>query len=343
MKPIAPRLIVHWIVGFFVGTALIAVSSPLFVRTYAPLRTDPIRGTWTLPPGQTYRWRSEGYAETQIGPLGMPGKTSIRPDQQQIRVALWGDSQAEGVCVSDAQKIFAQAQQLSQGEIEVFPLTRSGEDAADWLTQFSAVEKELNIDVHVLLIVDLLDLLTTSEVPVPPPTQADTAQANAAIAARLPAFVIQAAHYLLTEDDGATRRKLRFSVGPISRANAARAGNRSSAETIDWLTPIADVRRATDRPIVILYAPKSPSIIGGKVVMQDASADDFARVKAAADEVGVQVIDIRPELREAVIAGIWPHGFHNGVIGSGHLNATGNKIAASGLVNATRAAIEQGN
>ena len=123
---------------------------------------------------------------------GDAGKTSIRPDQEQTRVALWGDSQAEGVCVNDAQKIFAQAQQLSQGEIEVFPLTRSGEDVADWLTQFPAVEKELNIDVHVLLIVDLPDLLTTSEVPVPPPTQADTAQANAAIAAKLPAFVIQA-------------------------------------------------------------------------------------------------------------------------------------------------------
>ena len=65
------------------------------------------------------------------------------------------------------------------------------------------------------------------------------------------------------------------------------------------------------------------------------------RVKAAANEVGVQVIDVRRELREAAIAGNWPHGFHNGVIGSGHLNAAGNKIAASGLVNATRAAIEQ--
>jgi hypothetical protein len=334
---------VNWVVGVVVGTALIAVTSPLFVRSYAPLHADSVRGVWTLPSGTTYRWRSEGYANTQIGPLGMPGKTSLgNPSDNKTRVALWGDSQAEGVCVDDEEKIFAQAERLSQGTIEVLPLARSGEDVADWLTQFPAVEKELDIDVHVLLIVDLPDLLTTFEVPVSPPSEADTAQAKAAIAAMLPAFVIQAARHLLTEEDGAKGRKLRFSVGPVPNGGK-NASERVSDKKPDWLVPIADVRRATDRPIVLLYAPKSPQIIGGKVVMRDLAADDFAKVQAAAAKVGVQVIDVRRELRESAVAGIWPHGFHNGLIGSGHLNATGNRITASGLVDAIKVAIEQGN
>ena len=114
------RLILAWIVGSLVGTAVIAITSPLFVRSYVPLTADPVRGVWTLPEGHAYRWRSEGYADTRIGPLGMPGKTSLGPRKPDcLRVALWGDSQAEGVCVGDHQKIFAQAEGLRDGGVAV--------------------------------------------------------------------------------------------------------------------------------------------------------------------------------------------------------------------------------
>ena len=164
--------------------------------------------------------------------------------------------------------------------------------------------------------------------------------------------MIQAARNLLTEADGATRRKLRFSPGPVGISknaadmNAAErnAADWGSAEKHDWLGPITDVRRATDRPIVILV--RSQVTANHRRKSGDARClrrTISPQVQAAADEVGVQVIDVRPELLESAVAGIWPHGFHNGVIGSGHLNATGNRITATGLVDATKAAIEQGN
>ncbi len=104
-----------------VGTGIIALTSPLFVRSYLRLRVDPVRGVWTLPPEHVYRWRSEGYADTWIGPLGMPGKRSLPGgDDRTIRVALWGDSQAEGVCVADDQKIDAQAQRIAGQQLSVF-------------------------------------------------------------------------------------------------------------------------------------------------------------------------------------------------------------------------------
>ncbi len=119
----ARRLIARWLIGAVLGTALIGLSSPLFVRSYLPQSIDPIRGVRTLPEDAVYRWRSEGYADSQVGPLGMLGKTVIdQPDSGAMRIALWGDSQAEGVCVDDERKLFAQIQRRSGGKLTVFPL-----------------------------------------------------------------------------------------------------------------------------------------------------------------------------------------------------------------------------
>ena len=171
------RLIGSWLAGMLVGTGIIAVTSPLFVRSYLPLHADATRGVWTLPPEQLYRWRSEGYADTRVGPLGMPGRQGIPPRKEGVlRVALWGDSQAEGVCVADQQKLFAQAEAIAEGRLQVFPLARSGEDAADWLTQMPAVEQALDLDMHVLLVVDLEDLMTATQAPLPSPDASDVAR-----------------------------------------------------------------------------------------------------------------------------------------------------------------------
>jgi hypothetical protein len=342
MKPTAPRLFAIWIVGTLLGTAVIGITSPLLVRSYAPLHADTVRGVWTLPPGHTYRWRGEGYADTQIGPLGMPGKRSLGDrDDQVFAVALWGDSQAEGVCVSDDEKIFAQAQKLSAGRpspnrrLSVYPLARSGEDAADWVTQMPVVERELSIDMHVLLIVDLPDLIAASEAPVPAPSDADVEQANAALAARLPAFVIQAARRLLTESDDVTRRRLRFSIGPVDTDSPTSANLTSANRTarpIDWSAATEALRRASKRPIVILYAPQLPRIIEGRVIVDDPADAQYAAMKLAAEASGLIVIDTREQLRRSARQGRWPHGFHNGYIGQGHLNAVGNSVVAAHLI-----------
>ena len=107
---------------------------------------------------------------------GCPEKRrSNNPDQATDPCRLVGRFPSRrGLRQRRTRRSLLKPSRLSQGTIEVFPLARSGEDVADWLTQFPAVEKELEIDVHVLLIVDLPDLLTTFEVPVPPPSAADT-------------------------------------------------------------------------------------------------------------------------------------------------------------------------
>lgn len=358
-------LVTTWLVGGITGTLLIALTSPLFVRSYAPLQADTVRRVWTLPAGQTYRWRSEGYANTSIGPHGMPGRTSLSGPKNTTgpptkagpptktgldnkadafawgtRLALWGDSQAEGVCVTDQQKLFARIESQSDQRVAVLPLARSGEDAADWVTQIPLVEQPFQIDAHVLLIVDLPDLALAVNAPVPAPSTSDVSAANSALAARLPAFIIQAARHLLTESDDTTRRKLRFRIGPVAETSTPHLANapviEQQRDELDWRPPLRALRQSTDRPIVILYAPKVPQIIGDRMVASDPMAESFAAMKPVAESLDIRVIDARPLLLESALAGDWPHGFQNGQIGAGHLNACGNGLLASLLVDAMK-------
>ncbi|MGB1708226.1 MAG: hypothetical protein ACPHF4_10415 [Rubripirellula sp.] len=362
-------LLGRWLLGGVVGTCLIAGTSPLFLRSYLPLNADPVRGVWTLPPDSEYRWRSEGYANTSIGPLGMPGKTTgfvsglnlPRQQSEQLQqsqrspshLALWGDSQAEGVSVDDADKLFAKIEHASRGELNVFPLARSGEDAADWVTQMPRVEEQLGIDQHVILVVEPEDILAAVEAPVVSPSAGDATAANAALAAKLPAFVIQAARNVLREPDGATPRRLRFAVGPVNAVHSQSVHNSPSEglgqtgnnklpgdmlrhdDGVLWLNALTAIRNATELPVVLLYAPLAPQIVDGKVHWQDPTADQFLLLQQAAKKLGMSVVDARDELRDTVSSdGRWPHGFHNGRIGSGHLNQVGNQVLAATLVEA---------
>ena len=339
MKTTSLRLIILWGVGFGVGTLLVGLTSPLFVRSYLPLQANSVRGVWTLPAGTTYRWRSEGYANSRIGPDGMPGKTAIdasRPAPDS-RVALWGDSQAEGVCLDDSDKLFAQIARVSEGKLDVYPFARSGEDAADWVTQMAAVEKEFGIDQHVILVAELSDLLSAANAPIPPPSEDDVEAANRAIASRLPAFVIQAARFLLREEDGATPRKLRFSIGPVESPSIDAGPSEVAPESeVDrgakWRSPLAAIRSATERPITLLYAPLVPQIVSGDVRWTDPEDADYQAVREQALQLGLKMVDARSSMRQSAEAGRWPHGFHNGQIGVGHLNRFGNQRLASEVV-----------
>ena len=326
------RLATRWLLGAVIGTALIAGTSPLFVRSYLPMAIDPVRDVLVLPTGADYRWRSEGYANTRIGPLGMPGKASIvdaKPGQsspEPLRAALWGDSQAEGVSVPDDWKLFAQIERSSGGKLQVFPLARSGDSASDWVKQIPSVESELAIDMHIILIADLPDLLVSDD----PSAESNTNQRIT----KLPAFVIQAARNLITDSDSGEIRKLRFSVGPTESSSGQASRRWIPVSSEDWIKSIARIRDASDKPIWILYIPPSPQVADGRTNFDDSAAATFGAIRRIAEDRDVRAINCHSALCESARAGKWPHGFQNGQIGQGHLNATGYSVVAQVLLDA---------
>ena len=339
------RLIMRWCAGLLVGTALIAVSSPLFVRSYLPEQFDDVRGRYVPVPGSRYRWRSEGYATTKISAHGMPGRDAVpQPSPDSIRVALWGDSQAEGVCLADADKLFAQIQRAADAagqSIDVLPFARSGEDAADWLAQMPGVERELSIDVHLLVVADLPDLLALEQPSVPIERGDREVEFRSAIASRVPAFAIQAVRQLLRDADDQPRR-WRFSVGPVARpAPEPLGGAAELASRATWTRVMGTVRRTSERPIIIAYAPKAPRISGGNVELNDPWNEPFQAMERAAVAQTLVVVDTSDALGDAARQGRWPYGFDNGQIGSGHLNAFGYQVIAAQVCPAIIASVDR--
>ncbi len=343
------RVIGRWIGGVVAGTLLVGLTSPLFVRTFHTSVDDPVRGVPVMRPGLRYRWRSEGYAVTRVGPHGMPGKVTIESAAGVVRVALWGDSQAEGVCLADRLKLFAQAEREAarrgSGETEVwdvYPLARSGDDISHWLAQMPRAEDAFAIDAHVILVADVLDLRTAPLAPIE--RQVDGTPAAAWIDRRtltrhFPAFVIQAGRRLLTGPDGTSRRQLRFAPGP---APESPRGGPPRENVFDWPARMAAIRDTADAPVVLLYAPRVPTIRRGELVTVEPDVEQVAPMRAAAGDAGIRVVDLRPRFVRSAANRTFPHGFHNGQIGVGHLNADGYAIVAGALVDAVRDSLTAG-
>ncbi len=327
----------RWILGLLAGTLLIWLTSPLFVRTYHSKVYDPISQDWGYPAGTAYRWRSEGYATTVFGPGGMPGRQT-QPDPTASRViALWGDSQAEGVCVADQDKLWRVLQTRLAGDaesVDVLPLAHSGDDAADWTRGFGEAEEWLGVTEHFLLVCELDDLMPLAR-PVPDSMAGMLSVRGDVMLDIVPDFVIHAARGLIFQGDSVELRRLRFGLGPVASDMETRTDKPIQPASFSAADIAARLSRSTTQPITILYAPRMPVIMGGEVRWDDPQDAVFESLARELRRNGVRVIDCRDALRDSADEGIFPHGFQNGVIGNGHLNLAGYR-AIAGAVMAAR-------
>ncbi|TWU10647.1 hypothetical protein [Allorhodopirellula heiligendammensis] len=325
-------MIRRWIIGSLIGTMLVWVTSPLFVRSYHSKVYDPVCQNWVYPAGTTYRWRSEGYATTAMGPHGMPGRETVPRQSTNPVIALWGDSQAEGVCVPDDDKLWRVLQaRLSAGganPVEVLPLAHSGENAANWTRGFSESEQQLGVTAHILLICELDDLMPLAH-PVANATPQGLSVRGDRMLDAAPDFVIDALRALILQRDSLALRRLRFGVGPIESAPQRPSDQPPRNQHIPAAAIATRLARSTTRPITMLYAPRVPRIVGGEILGEDPQNAAFEPLALEMSRHGVHVVDCRDELKRSVDHGVFPHGFQNGVIGNGHLNAAGYRAIAN--------------
>lgn len=317
--------IVRWSAGLLFGTILVWVTSPLFVRTYATRVWDPVRDRMVYPEGIAYRWRSEGYATSMIGPHGWVGRTDP-PHHGRRRIALWGDSQAEGVGLPDREKLWSVIQ-LAVSGVDVIPLAESGDDAWDWITQFAAVEAALGIDSHFILVHELVDLQSLE--------YRDQRSGHQPMASspwidRIPDFVIEAGRRMRM--DGTDRgRRWRFSIGPVGgESDSVDVVEKPFAKQPNWSVVAERLRSVTNLPIVILYAPSRPF---GSNSIDPPVALSIRKLRDQFERHGIGWLDCRDRFDDAIKAGVYPVGFQNGRIGSGHLNAAGYRLIAAEIEN----------
>ena len=314
---------IRWAAGLTIGTLLVGLTSPMFVRSYLPSVVE--RGVVTAPEGSAMRWRAEGCATTHYGPHGMPGRTDAVASNAGQRWALYGDSQVEGFAVDDADKVFARVEAVSGGRVAAYPLARSGDSLAEWLRQIAFAEDVLGVDRHVFVVVDSSDLTLPDGWTIRDLAPERTGGRLGGLTARVPAFLTQAARHVLTTPDGQPR-DLRWRVGPMDAPEPDATPVRDAA----FERGFAILGELATRPVTVVYAPPRPMLIDGRILMDpDAAA---ATLRVTVMRAGFGWIDLSDRFAESVERGVWPFGFANGVIGSGHLNPAGNGIVAEALV-----------
>lgn len=352
----------RWTAGLIAGTLAIAIVSPWFVRSYVPRVWDDARAAVVLQSGHDYRWRAEGYATTRIGPHGMMGRSTMpTPGEGIITIALWGDSQAEGVCLDDDQKLWRRLRDGLAGNdanakanMDVLPMAASGQDAADWVHQMAAVESSLGVDAHVILLSDVMDLwpLMDSGDATDPDATMETSRDG--WLNLVPDFVIDAGRRLLIDPATSRIRRPRFRPGPIAKEKLATDEPvvapedfpAASAANLDVESVFSRLRDSTTVPILIIAAPNRPLVLGDEIRAGDPDPALGESLAASAVAAGIGWLDARPALVDvarirrnganlgdaSVIGPGFPHGFDHGRIGSGHLNETGTRVIADQAV-----------
>ncbi|MEM6979087.1 MAG: hypothetical protein AAF539_05415, partial [Planctomycetota bacterium] len=267
-RNIIPAISIRWLAGSVLGTAIIWLVSPWLVRSYVPRVFDDARQVWVLQPGSDFRWRREGFATTRVGAHGMMGRhesavksagVTSRPSDsiESMTIALWGDSQAEGVCVDDENKI-ANLIQATLGEtVDVLPLARSGDSGWDWVHQMPHVQTNLSVDGHAFVISELSDL-----VPLQDPQPESIPGLNSSMAGFswaiefCPDFVVHAGRKVLLDAAG-QRRRLRMSVGTSKQSKSSPSGLvtqdhlcqlDANSNRVDWNRVVQRFDVAENRP-----------------------------------------------------------------------------------------------
>ena len=238
--------------------------------------------------------------------MGMVGRMDRLASGAECRL-LWGDSQAEGVCVADDQKLHVQLKAAGLGN--VLPMGRSGDWAVDWWDQMPRVERHLRAEgfgevTHLWLVCETSDLR---------PQPRSTAGRTSTLAFELPALVVEAARRMIENPRTGQRRGLRFWVGPEAEAT-------KGTGAINRTEPSHRSHRSH-------RSPWSHRLEKGQFNLIILDAREPGDDVPLADWIDAPVIDCRPAL--AAVGPFPARGFHNGTPGEGHLNAAGYRAIAA--------------
>lgn len=333
------RLLIQWVIGLLGSWLFVWIVGPWFVNSILVRVHDHELDAITLREGDLIRWRSEGWADTRIGPHGLPGWT---PNDATTRMILWGDSQVEGFCVSDHEKLAAQCVQVAKQKyhaaIDCLPMGRSGSDATDWSRLMERADELWEPVFHVWVVTELSDLIAITSADQGKPTTGRWAAESPAIIRAAKNFhadaAFQAARKLLFDPATGGLRSLRWTVGPV--AKPLDVTNEAEQESINELLHktrdrITFINERFDRRLLLVYSPAIPRI-NGEVVLEHPD-DEAWNAFAAMVNDEIHIIDLRESFRQLWSeSGRFARGFHNGSASDGHLNRFGNQLIVKAIV-----------
>lgn len=354
-----------WTAGGAISVVLIWIVTALFTNN---IRLDEWSGALNqnvLSPGTVVRERKEGWASSHVGELGLIGSRSDELAGSP-KVLIWGDSFVEAFHVADSAKMHRQLNVLLQGNGgpggSSIAVGRRLSSVADYVFRIPEYEAVLpGVKLHVIHFHSLEDTFP-DEYPgarislfLSKPSlhleRYDDEFRNKAAPAH-PSGVRKAIyrHDLQFFSNLAKRlpqivrlEGLRFAPGvfrpPAEREIHRRLDRFFQDEWVKteppveaWRFLLRELGAVTDVPIVFAYAPPVPTLMKGRIVLENPEKDLVAGFAAICREEGFGFVDFEePFLRFHETTGRFPKGFHNTRPWEGHFNADGHRLAAGAI------------
>jgi hypothetical protein len=331
----APLRSTHSILTAVLGTVLFLAASEVVVRQWLLSPTATVldaRYNWVYPPNVRVVQSTEGWCATRTNSMGLMDD-ELRVPRARVRALLLGDSFSAALQVARRDNFQSVAERSLPG-LEVINVSAGGgspRQYADWLEEFGP---RLAPDIVIVQLNDgdLTDLLTTTD-----RAGRAAAEPSTGVLARLHS-VVRGRSALVA---AAMNRLQIFAAEwrahpsrPFRRARPSAAHRDPSADPrLPALMDAFHRRIAAQTPHPIyLYIP-SVDYFGPRVDYDEPRVAGFYHAFAARNHV--TLVDLfQPLCAEFARTGQPLHGFPNSVMGEGHINAAGHRVAGEQLARA---------
>lgn len=346
----ALRLAGIWVLGWLLATAIVWLVCPYFMDSIAGWEKDETVGLYTRASDQVFRWRSEGWANTDFGKYCIAGVEDITQLDRPV-VALWGDSYVEALQVNDEEKMAQQVGQLWQDRHEGQALNGvgigfSGHGLSDYYFMMPRYESLITPAYHFIILGNINDVLPDGKHFVGQPDYKFKERKFAGnfvkvseLAARLHLhFLYHPAKRLYKAWREGER--LRFTLGPVKQTTQTTQAksppsdpDATAKENMDAMRFALETLQAqTEHPVVIVYLPRVPFLARGSISYKDQWEELAGQLATVCKETGIGFINLREKFISTYEAtGQLPRGFHNGRPSGGHINALGHRLVAEAI------------
>jgi hypothetical protein len=360
------RLTLKWMAGGAISIVLIWAVTAIFTGNI-PIEewSEPLKRN-ILSPGSEVRERREGWATSHVGILGLIG-SSAEDLAASPKILIWGDSFVEAFHVEDGAKMHRRLTGLLQAD----PETKGGSIAigerfcsiADYCFRIPDYERALgDVKLHVIHLYSMEDTfpdqyaggrisLFLSE----PNFHLEKYDNEFREMERpfepgrgrriIDRYHLQFFSHLRTRLTKIARLEgLRFSPGVYRGAGVDPAAHRAWNRFLDpewgateppleaWSYLLGELDKATEFPVLFVYAPPVPALVKGRVVLENPEANLAETFSGLCAERGFGFVNLGKPLGDFYReTGRFPKGFHNSRPWEGHYNEEGHRIVAGAI------------
>jgi hypothetical protein len=312
-----------------------------------PYEYSPITKSAIPAEGHAHDFRDEGWGTTHFGKYGISGIDDVTAISGP-KIAIWGDSHVQALQVADRDKVAQQVTQISAADgtpITGVGIASGDRTVGDYYFQLPQYERIVDPRCHfIVLSNDMTDVCPDGLVFLSEPTlhfkdrnflpAMTGGRARKTLEQWRLRFLWRAMSVTLKTGPSRNQwRKLRFAVGPGPAASPPSKPPAPETYQDAWRYLLKKIRQQASRPVVFVYAPRTPFIDEGHVRFDDPAAPMVKGFKNACGQAGIAFIDLTRDFEEFYRkTGEFPRGFNNGFISRGHWNQHGHRLVAKAIV-----------